>query len=420
MRNEGLIVDLGDRVKLKELSWHEACKEYNECTNSHMTDEGFRTAYRRLSNDDTPVLREYKTFNADGSITAQQVVEFTQEIFGDKDKLLAFLGYDPTQWKFASLSTSLYEQHTKEQTTKNLHAVKYKVVPTNEAPANPELVIEDIQECFSKITPYEPKPIETEGDGQRLMELPGMELHLGKVSWESETGRPFNTIIAVDRFHYIMDNIHQFQAFEKCANCVLYIGNDFFNSDTFNATTTKGTPQDNDIHWKEMFITAVRLYAELIEMLLADFIHIDVKLCVGNHDRMSSFYLYYALMQRYRNEKRIKFCEDYKECQVYVWGNSAIFTHHGDVKQLERLIRSIPAEFSNIWGTVKYRELHLGHLHKEMATEDEYGMTTRRVGSPTGIDYYHYSERFIGATQKYQVFIWDKQTGLEAIKYINF
>ena len=62
----------------------------------------------------------------------------------------------------------------------------------------------------------------------------------------------------------------------------------------------------------------------------------------------------------------------------------------------------------------------LGHLHKEMVVDDDSGLITRRVGSPTGTDQYHYEERFIGATQKYQTFVWHKENGLQNIKYINF
>ncbi len=64
--------------------------------------------------------------------------------------------------------------------------------------------------------------------------------------------------------------------------------------------------------------------------------------------------------------------------------------------------------------------MHLGHLHKEVVVDDDSGMITRRVGSPTGTDQWHYEERFIGSTQKYQTFVWDKEKGLQNIKYINF
>jgi hypothetical protein len=83
-------------------------------------------------------------------------------------------------------------------------------------------------------------------------------------------------------------------------------------------------------------------------------------------------------------------------------------------------MQSIPAEFYKEWGSSIFRELHLGHLHKEVVVDDESGMITRRIGSPTGTDQYHYEERFIGATQKHQIFVWDANKGLKSIEYINF
>ena len=56
----------------------------------------------------------------------------------------------------------------------------------------------------------------------------------------------------------------------------------------------------------------------------------------------------------------------------------------------------------------------------EVVVDDNSGMITRRVGSPTGTDAWHYQERFIGSIQKYQTFVWNKNTGLQNIKYINF
>ncbi|MBO7527152.1 MAG: hypothetical protein J6T74_04545, partial [Clostridia bacterium] len=107
------------------------------------------------------------------------------------------------------------------------------------------------------------------------------------------------------------------------------------------------------------------------------------------------------------------------DVQCFIWGKCGIFFSHGD-SNLKRLIKSIPAEFYEEWGKTTFRELHLGHLHKEVVVDDDSGIITRRVGSPTATDQWHYEERFIGATQKYQTFVWDKEKGLQNIKYINF
>lgn len=134
---------------------------------------------------------------------------------------------------------------------------------------------------------------------------------------------------------------------------------------------------------------------------------------------MSSFYLYIALSSFFAKDDKIKFSDNYKEYQCYKFGDNAIFFGHGD-NNFKRLLRSIPAEFYQEWGSSKYRELHLGHLHSELTVDEQSGMITRRIGSPSGTDAWHYGERFIGAVQKHQLFIWDKHNGLKGIKYITF
>ena len=126
-----------------------------------------------------------------------------------------------------------------------------------------------------------------------------------------------------------------------------------------------------------------------------------------------------AISLHFANDDKIQFCENYREYQCYKFGDNAIFFGHGD-NNFKRLVRSIPAEFYQEWGSSKYRELHLGHLHSEITVDDQSGMITRRISSPSGVDAWHYGERYLGATQKHQLFIWDRHEGLKGIKYITF
>ena len=413
---------LGREVKQGLKTWKEATNEFNLENDMELSIEAFRSRYRGLNDEyATPVKQEYETQYKDGTIEAQKVVEYNKEIFGNKDKLLDYLGYNHEEWEFTYITTSTWEQHTKEQKTKQLYAVKFKVKPRTQ-----ELTTEEYlniaKDVFSKeIKPFNFKkqPKIDRLDKNKLLELPGIELHLGKMAWSGDTGQDYDKNIAQDRFYNILQGILEKQEIEQCDTCLMCIGNDFFNSDTVNATTTKGTPQTNDLRWKKMFNLGLKMYVEMINTLLDKFNHIEIRLCSGNHDKMASFYLYMALSCYYRNNDKIKFVDNYKDVQCFLWGKCGIFFSHGD-SNLKRMIKSIPAEFYEEWGKTIYRELHLGHLHKEVVVDDDSGMITRRIGSPTGTDQWHYEERFIGSTQKYQTFVWDKNTGLQDIQYINF
>jgi len=418
---------MNSRIKeLKEqgkYTWREISEIINREYGVNLTGEACRHRYERGSTDRGQITNEeYETHNNDGSIDLCKKIWFDREEQKTPDTILEKFGYDKKTWEVVSWTFGKWEVAIGEEKENRIcSTIRAKIKPRKEINLSPEEYVNIAMDVFSeKIKPLkvEYKPNKNLNN-DKLLELTGMELHLGKMAWSGETGQDYDKDIAQERFNTIYQEIIEQQEVEKCGTCLLCIGNDFFNSDTVDSTTTKGTPQTNDLRWQKLFNIGLKLYTQMILGLSSKFNKIDVRLQSGNHDKMASFYLYIALSCYFKDFKNITFSNDYKDVQSYIWGKCGIFFSHGDVN-LKRLIKSIPVEFYEEWGKTIYRELHLGHLHKEMVVDDDSGMITRRVGSPTGTDQWHYSERFIGATQKYQTFVWHKEKGLLNIKYINF
>lgn len=420
------IIELGRQVKNKEIGWQEAVEQFNARHNQNLTKNALRKRYESYNDKyepDVKVNEEYETHNKDGSVDLCKKIWFDKYEKKTPDTILEKFGYDKGTWEVVSWTFGKWEVAIKEeQQNRVCTTIRAKIKPRECYYMPIEKYIEVAKEVFNKeIKPFKaiPKKINRQLDKDKLLELTGIELHLGKMSWSGETGQDYDKDIAQDRFNKIYNEILEQQEIEKCDTCLICIGNDFFNSDTVNATTTKGTPQTNDLRWQKLFNIGLSLYTQMILGLSDKFNHIEIRLQSGNHDKMASFYLYIALSCYFKNYKNINFSEDYKDVQSFIWGKCGIFFSHGD-SNLKRLIKSIPAEFYEDWGKTIFRELHLGHLHKEVVVDDDSGMITRRVGSPTATDQWHYEERFIGATQKYQTFVWHKEKGLQNIKYINF
>lgn len=420
------ILDLGNMVKNKELTWREAANELNKKHNTNITPEGIRKRYYNMNSnevEDKKINEEYETYNNDGSIELCKKIWFDKNENKTPDTILEKFGYSKECWEVVSWTFGKWEVAIKEEEQNRIcTTIRAKIKPRTEYNMPSEKYMEVAKDLFSKeIKPLKvtPKKENKELNKNKLLELTGIELHLGKMSWSGETGQDYDKNIAQQRFYTIYNEIVEQQEVEKCDTCLICIGNDFFNSDTVNATTTKGTPQTNDLRWQKLFNIGLDLYTKMILGLNDKFNNIEVRLQSGNHDKMASFYLYIALSCYFKDYSNIHFNNDYKDVQCYIWGKCGIFFSHGDAN-LKRLIKSIPAEFYEEWGKTIFRELHLGHLHKEVVVDDDSGMITRRVGSPTATDQWHYEERFIGATQKYQTFVWDKEKGLQNIKYINF
>jgi hypothetical protein len=416
-----LIKKLGLNVKNRDITWQQASEIFSEKTGINLTGNALRKRFEHIKDklqiDNTS---EYETYHNNGVIEAQKIVNLPPKIKEKPEEVLKVLGYNPDEWEIVYITFSNWQQHTKKQTTKNLYAVKFKLKPTIK-----ELTTTDYLEIAKEVFSKEIKPIKLlkkevkKLDDNLLIECPGIELHLGKLGWYGETGENYDYKIASERFNQIIREMIATQNITKASNLFMSIGNDFFNTDTITYTTTKGTPQQNDVRWKKMFLIGLELYKNALIELRNHFNKIDLNLVAGNHDEMSSFYLYIALQQYFRNDNVIKFSDNLKTVQCYSFGKCAIFTSHGD-GNLKRLVKSIPAEFYEEWGKSIHRELHLGHLHKEVVVDDESGMITRRIGSPSGTDEWHYSERYVGAVQKHQLFLWHKEKGLLTCQYIPF
>jgi len=421
------IIKYGRKVKDGIMTWEGATELFNAEYGTNLSKEGLRNRYKRIKDKYEPQKQlqntEYETHNEDGTIELCKEVWFSKDEIKTPEMILNAFGYNPEEWDLISWSFGKWEVAIKDEEQNRIcTTIRARVKPKAHREITLESYIKIAKEEFSKNIvpiPFREKQQLDELDKNKLLELPGLELHLGKMAWSGDTGQDYDKDIAQDRFYRILEEIVEQQEIEKCDTCLLCIGNDFFNSDTINATTTRGTQQTNDLRWKKMYNIGLELHIKEIETLRELFNTVEVRYCPGNHDTMASFYLYMALACYYRNDESIRFVDDFKEVQCFEWGKCAIAFTHG-YGNLKRLIKSIPIEFREQWARCPYFELHLGHLHKEMVVDDDSGMITRRVGSPTGTDQYHYEERYIGATQKYQTFIWHKEKGLENIKYINF
>ena len=104
------IIELGKRVKNKEMTWRQVADiinaEFGESMSSDAVRKRYNVRIRRVPESELDMNTkvdyngEYETRYADGVIEAQKIVEFNKEIFGDKRKMLEYLGYNPDEWYY--------------------------------------------------------------------------------------------------------------------------------------------------------------------------------------------------------------------------------------------------------------------------------------------------------------------------------
>ena len=236
------------------------------------------------------------------------------------------------------------------------------------------------------------------------------DIHYGKI-----TDEPMN-IIEKHYIQAIMD-LHKKADGLEIDRFLLPVGNDGLNSEGMSRATTKGTPQQDSMRWRESFRGYWHLVSKAIDYL-AQFAPVDVIVVQGNHDFERMFYAGEVLDAIYKNNKNVTVDNSLDARKYYEYGINMIMFTHGDKEKTQELPLLIATEQPAMWSRAKVREVHCGHRHKEMLNE-YMGTKVRFIPSICGNDLWHKTQGYVGTLRCGQAYIWNKNRGLEGYLQTN-
>jgi len=236
------------------------------------------------------------------------------------------------------------------------------------------------------------------------------DIHYGKI-----TDEPMN-IIEKHYIQAIMD-LHKKADGLEIDRFLLPVGNDGLNSEGMSRATTKGTPQQDNMRWRESFRGYWHLVSKAIDYL-AQFAPVDVVVVQGNHDFERMFYAGEVLDAIYKNNKNVTVDNSLDARKYYEYGINMIMFTHGDKEKTQELPLLIATEQPAMWSRAKVREVHCGHRHKEMLNE-YMGTKVRFIPSICGNDLWHKTQGYVGTLRCGQAYIWNKNRGLEGYLQTN-
>ena len=378
-----------------------------------------RRELRKQQNDDLQIHKELDNkdlknkssveINKDGTQTSSRLIEMSEESAKDINFLLKAHGYDIKVWELISARNNIWQVYSKTDKVQTLYSSKIVVKPRI------DISFEEIKEHFEEFSKKYKKPIVKKHElirSGKMLEIPLVDLHFGKLAWVSEVGESYDYKIAEQRFlQVIFDFIERTRSY-KFDKIIFPIGQDFFHYDQIDGSTTKGTRMDSDLRWQKLFLKGIEILIEAID-LLSQQAPVEVFYVSGNHDKMTSYYATNYIYAWYRNDPNVKVNVEPQVRKYIEFGNCLIGYSHGE-NERKRISGIMQVEAKEAWGRTMFREWHLGHIHSEQ-TREENGIIIRKISSITGTDAWHYENGFIGAIRKAQAFIWDKEFGLEAI-----
>jgi len=369
--------------------------------------------YKLDFDDDSRDIGEMEEtiIKGDGSITTKRMLMLSENDSKDPTRVMELMGYDPLQWKVKWCKT---KRNYWDVTIKNAawegikHTNHAYMCELNIEPIQDALTSKDIESIFERLKAPDLHEYRHSKSIGELLELPIMDLHLGKLAWKKESGDDYDLKIAETLYKEAIETIlNRVNAYGLNIERIVFpVGQDFFHFDTAKSTTTKGTVMDTDTRWPKMYEKGVELNLWAIENLRA-IAPVEVIYVAANHDKMLSFFLVHHINAWFRNCKDVVVNTSPYPRKYVTYGKCLIGYSHGadEGKKIDILMQ----QECPTWSSTLWREWHLGHLHSEHAREIG-GVIIRNVSSVTSRDIWH-TEHGYQAVRKAQAFVWNKEKG---------
>lgn len=248
-----------------------------------------------------------------------------------------------------------------------------------------------------------------------MLEISIPDHHLGKLAWGSETGGPnYDLKIAVDVFRKAFEGLLERTSHFTFEKVLFVVGNDALHIDSNAGTTTRGTPQDHDGRYFKVFQAARNAHLEAADRLLA---YVAPKLHIlgmpGNHDGVAALHLVDSMGCYYARDPNVVVDSSPLPRKYVEYGQNLLAFTHGDEGKPRDWADLIATEAVGAWGRTTYREVHVGHLHKDGLERDEHrGVKIRRLPSLAPADAWHARKGYVGNIPSAEAFVWHKDKGL--------
>jgi hypothetical protein len=199
------------------------------------------------------------------------------------------------------------------------------------------------------------------------------DYHLGALCWREEGGADWDLRIAEQTLEGAFAAL--IQQSPASGSAVVNVQGDFLHVDGFLPLTPASKHVlDADSRFPKVAAVAVRCIRRMVAQALEKHDSVTLLIEEGNHDESSTVWLRIMFDALYEKEPRVDVITSPLPFHVIQWGRTMLGFHHGHKVKNEQLPLLFAAQFPEVWGATKRREIHCGHRHHR--DEKEYNGVT--------------------------------------------
>lgn len=354
------------------------------------------------------------SINKDGSYTSDKLLLMSEEQSKDIDYILNAHGFDKHVWELISARNNIWNVYSKQDGVQTLYSSKIVVKPKEF-----DITTEDIEKWFDNLDRnYSLPKLKTTTDyltGDKLLLIDLADLHMNLQASMFVTGNEYNCDIAEKLFFYVVNDILSRTENYNFDRVIFTTGGDILNSDNLSGTTTKGTPQSNDMHLFDAYERVTAMSIKAIDIIKDKCkCKVDIVYVAGNHDLTVGFKLAKYIDAWYRNDDNVTVDYSPFPRKYAVFGKTLfVFAHDGNIKTLPRTIADEAREY---WSYIETTEVFLQHLHSEQVLMEDSNMRIQRLPTISAKSEWTVSKGY-GAKRQCKSFIFDLEDGLTDVLY---
>lgn len=276
-----------------------------------------------------------------------------------------------------------------------------------------EEVKDNIIKQLKKYSPEYPTLERKAKKNGHLLVIDPSDIHIGKLSVQSETNASYGIEEAVRRVITGIEELLNHSSGFEIDRVLFIIGNDALHIDDPHRKTTSGTPQDTDGMWHTAFHAAKDMYIKCIERLL-QIADVHVLYCPSNHDYTHGFFLADTLSSWFSKCEHVSFDASICHRKYFKYENNMIEADHGDGCKIGDTPMLMATEKPNMWADCKFRYSYKHHIHHKkkipVAGFDDIGVNIEFLRAASPQDGWHHRNGFI-SIPAVEAFIHSKDRG---------
>jgi len=410
-----------------DLDWNEICEQYHlpvssetlRKANASIFGGAFVAEYfksqKEKQNDAVMDLKSYSetSINKDGSYSSSKLIVMNEEQSKNPEYILQAHGFDPNFWKIVSARNTIRQVISKQDGICTLYASYITIKPIEEK----DLSLQKISSFFDRLDrKYSLPELTYRSDyknGDKLLLIDIADLHLNLQASILTTGNEYNCDIAEKLFFHVIEDVLSRTAHYTFQEIIFCIGGDMLNGDNLSGTTTKGTPQDNHLHYYDAYERLCAMTIKAID-ILKEQAFVKVIYVMGNHDEVTGFKLAKYIEAWFRHDDNVWVDSTPKARKYQLYGNTLLcFAHDGKVAKLPAIIAD---EARQYWSQAETVEVFLQHLHTEQLLLEENNIRIQRLPTISARSKWS-ADKGYNSKRQCKSFVFDYEDGLTDVIY---